>query len=89
MNDTPKHIADLYNNMIMARSPQDRLRMVSSMFDTAKALAKAGILAENPSLTLKELRAALFVRFYGNDFTDIEIKRIIANIPNMEIKPNK
>ena len=82
MDDTPKNIANLYKDMILARSPQDRLRMVSSMFDSAKKLAAAGILSEKPNLSPAELRASLFMRFYGSDFSTEECKIIVARYLN-------
>ncbi len=89
MDDTRKNIANLYKDMILARSPQDRLRMVSSMFDSAKKLAAAGILSEKPNLSPAELRASLFMRFYGSEFSTDECKIIVDRLLNpVEVNSN-
>ena len=64
---------------------EERLRMASSMFDAGRRLAEAGLRAENKSLTEAQLRARLFMRFYGSDFSDTEIKEIMAHMPNMQL----
>jgi hypothetical protein len=75
MDDTPRHVQELYRRQIMALTPEERLRMVSSFFDTARALALAGL----PPGT--EPRRALFLRFYGQDFRDpAQRERILAAI---------
>lgn len=89
MDDTPKNIANLYKDTILAPSPQDRLRMVSSMFDSVKKLAAAGILSEKPNLSPAELRASLFTRFYGGDFSTDECKIIVDRYLNLaEVNSN-
>ena len=73
MEDTPRHIQEIYRCQIMALAPEERLRMVSSLFDTARALVLAGL----PPGT--EPRRALFLRFYGQDFPDpAQRERILA-----------
>ena len=44
--------------MIMERSGEERLKMGCSMFDTAKALMRAGILDQNPHASPAKLRRA-------------------------------
>lgn len=59
----------------MALTPAEHLRMASSLFDTARALALAGL---PPGV---EPRRALFLRFYGQDFPDpAQRERILASI---------
>jgi hypothetical protein len=76
MNDTPNHIQNLYRKMIMARSPSERLAMACRMFATAKALVIAGVRREVANPSPDELRQRIFLRFYGDDFTEEE-RRII------------
>jgi len=71
--------------MIMSRSPVDRLRMASSMFDTGKKLIKAGLQNEKGSFNEAQLRAQIFLKLYGESFTQAEIKRIVNTIPNMQL----
>jgi hypothetical protein len=85
MNDTPLSIEKRMSLMIMSRTPVDRLRMASSMFDTGKKLMEAGLQNENGSLNKAQLRAQMFLRLYGESFTPAEIKRIVNTIPNMQL----
>ncbi|MBM4116398.1 hypothetical protein FJ251_01465 [bacterium] len=73
MDDTPRHVQEIYRRQIMALTPEERLRMASSLFDTARALVLAGL---PPG---EEPRRALFLRFYGHDFPDpAQRERILA-----------
>ena len=76
MNDTAPEMAKLQHDLLMQRSGSERLRMASSMFATAKAMA----LASFGNIGEQEKRVRLFLRFYGNDF-DAETKaRLVARI---------
>lgn len=76
MNDTAPEMAKMQHDLIMQRTGTERLRMASSMFATAKAMA----LASFGDISEQEKRVRLFLRFYGNDF-DAETKaRIVAAI---------
>lgn len=72
--------------MIMALSPTRRFQMAGQMFSTAKKLVIAGILMKNPTQTEAELRTRLFLRFYETDFSSADLKKIIANMPDMDLK---
>ena len=71
--------------MMAERTPSERLRMASSMFNTARKLMRAGLLHENPSLNEAQLRARIFVRMYGDCFSREEIGKIMKSIPNMQL----
>jgi len=58
------------------RTPAERLRMASGMFDTGIALMKAGILDKQPDLTESELKIAIFRRLYYDCFSEEEMNRI-------------
>ena len=85
MSDTPEHVERLYNEMLLSRTPLERLRMASRMYDSAKKLVIAGIRDRNPHLTLSQLRAHLFLRMYGSDFTRAEREKIIKSISIMQL----
>ena len=68
MSDTPTEIERRYRLMLLQRSGEERLKMGCSMHATAKALIRASILNKTPSISPAELRKALFLRFYANDF---------------------
>jgi hypothetical protein len=72
--------------MMAEKSPQERLRMASSMFDAGRKLVEAGLRNENGDLTEAQMRARMFVRIYGEDFSEEEIKKIAGKIPNMQLE---
>lgn len=84
MIDTPPEIEARVIKMMAERTPDERLRMASSMFDTARELIRASILNENPSLNEAQIRARMFVRMYGDCFTREEIGKIMKSIPDMQ-----
>ena len=85
MDDTPTKIRQHYHEMLLSKSPIERLRMVSRMYDSVKKLAISGILRETPYLDQSRLRGELFLRIYGNDFSSTERKQIIKRIPDMQL----
>jgi hypothetical protein len=60
MNDTSPDIEKRMTQMMMSRTPTERLRMAGSMFDTARKLMKAGIQHEMGMLNEAQMRAQLF-----------------------------
>ena len=85
MSKTSLSIEDRMTQMIASRSPVERLRMASSMFDTGKKLIKAGLENEKGSLNEAQLRAQIFLKLYGECFTQAEIIQIVNTIPNMQL----
>jgi len=80
MNDTSPDVEARLRDLFMQRSGNDRVRMVSEMFDLARALVVAGIKAEWPDVTPQELRVKIFERMYGDDFDADARARIIARL---------
>jgi len=80
MDDTPEHIERRFRELMMARSPIDRLKMACDMFTTAKTLALAGIAQEAKDATPSEVRKLLFLRMYGQDFSPQQRAKIAAHI---------
>ena len=64
-----------YRDLILSLSPEQRLLMGCKMFDTARALAEAGLTKE-PNPNNLPLRTRLFLRFYQRDFSTQEIIKI-------------
>ena len=85
MSDATKKTELRYKEMLMSRTPLERLRMVSRMFDSSRKLVIAGIQNERPQISDAQLRGQLFLRMYGNDFTAADRKRIINKIPDMQL----
>jgi hypothetical protein len=64
MIDTSPEFERRYREMLMARTPEERITMGARMFDTARAM----VLASFPSdLSFEERRRRLFERLYGDD----------------------
>ena len=64
MNDTPPEVEKLYREMMMARSPEERMQMAFSMMATGRQL----ILASLPEgLSEEEKRRQLFERMYADE----------------------
>jgi hypothetical protein len=85
MSDTSTGIEQRYREMLMSKSPAERLKMASRMFDSARKLVMAGILKEEGHIDTLRLRAQLFLRMYGNDFTAAKREKIIKKISNRQL----
>jgi hypothetical protein len=77
MSDTHPSVESRFHEMIMSRSPEERLRMGCSMFDTAKEIVRSSIRERNPNLSEREMRKEIFLRFYGNDFSPQQKEKIL------------
>lgn len=78
MTDTPPEVIQRYRAMLLARSPEDRLKMGCSMSATARALVRASALAQDPHASPAVLRRTLFLRFYGHEFETAEREKVLA-----------
>ena len=67
MNDTTPEIERKYQEMLLQRSGEERLRMGCSMHGTAQALVRASVLEKDSLASPATLRQALFLRFYGHE----------------------
>ena len=76
MKDTSAEVEQIYRELLLARSPAVRLAMGADMFTTAKELALADLRRQG----VRDLRAALFLRFYGTDFEPAECERILERL---------
>ena len=80
MTDTDPATATLQRRLLMERSGTERLKMGCAMFDTARALMRAGLANENGTERSADLHARLFERTYGRDFGPATAARIIAHL---------
>ena len=87
MTDTPPEVMQRYRAMLLARSPEERLKMGCSMGATARALVRAWVLARDPHASPAAVRRALFLRFYGHEFETAERERILAWLGGDESPP--
>ena len=68
MNDTSPEIEQKYQEMLLQRSGEERLKMGCSMHATAQALVRASVLQKDPLASPAAIRRELFLRFYGHEF---------------------
>jgi len=80
MNDTPPEVQDRVLAMLAERTPEERLLMTCSMYDAGIALLKAGILHEQPDITPAQMRGEIFMRLYGDCFSEEEARRIVRHL---------
>lgn len=79
MKDTSARAESRMSDLLAACSPAERFAMTCRMFDTAKVLAHAGIIAEHGIAAEAHMRKHLFLRFYGQDFDEEKKRRILAS----------
>jgi hypothetical protein len=85
MNDTSIDIEARVDRMMAAKTPEERIRMASSMFDAARKLVEAGLRDQYGEMSEAQMRARVFERMYGEDFSEEEIRKIAGKIPNMQL----
>jgi hypothetical protein len=88
MSDTSLEIEAKMAYMLSLKTPIERLRMADSMFDAGKKLVEAGIREQFGTLNEAQMRAQVFVRIYGEDFSKEQLKKILSTIPNMQFDLN-
>lgn len=77
MNDTAPDVVKRFRTMMASRTPEERLRMASRMFSTARALvlSRAGAIESNA-----KPREHLFLRFYARDFSESDCAHILQRL---------
>ncbi|MBI5194421.1 MAG: hypothetical protein HZA08_13425 [Nitrospirae bacterium] len=80
MNDTTPEINLIFENMMMKKSGQERMQMGFSMFNMARRQVIASIRNNKPDADEIEIRREIFLRFYEQDFSKEEQKKILDRI---------
>ena len=80
MQDTSTKVKNIYHDILMARTPEERLKMGCSMFDAAKQIVRSSILNKDSNISDQELKKKIFLRFYGHDFPLQKLKRILNSL---------
>ena len=81
MNDTTPRAEKRLRELMMQRTPGERFKMASSMFDAARLLVLAGIKADHgEDLDPVEVRVQLFLRTYGSDLSPHRLLRVVERI---------
>jgi hypothetical protein len=79
-SDTAPEVDVRLDALLARKSGSDRVRMMSEMFEGARTLAIADIMGSRPDVTDTDVRLELFERFYGEDFSDDERRRICERL---------
>lgn len=80
MTDTDLLVESRFLAMMMKKSGQERLKMGFSMFDMARKQAVASIKMNDPHMSERDIKRELFLRFYGQDFSPEEQKKILSQL---------
>lgn len=80
MDDTSPQMAQKMLEMILMKSPIERLKMGFSMCETSRLLISRHIRQRYPDISPAEFRKELFMKFYGNDFNALEREKILHAI---------
>jgi len=83
MDDTPLEITKKMAAMMQLKSPVERLKMGSSMYDTSKFLVIRAIKEENPGISKSSLRKEIFLRYYRDDFDPQARDQILSHLENI------
>ena len=78
MNDTPLKIRKKLAGLFNQKTPVERLKMCTEMFDMARTLVLASLLKG------ADKRRELFLRFYGGDFSEKNREKILASIQKFQ-----
>jgi hypothetical protein len=81
VNDTSPKVAALMHALLMRRTPEERVMMGFSMFDSARKLVEAGLKASGMVEGTFEFRRSYLERMYGSELTREQIDRIAARLP--------
>lgn len=75
--DTSPEAAAVYHHALMSRSPEERLRMTTRMWTTARRLVESSLRAEGVT-DPGTLKIRTFLRFYSTDLDETTVARIVA-----------
>lgn len=79
-DDTSPEIMEKMREMILAKSPLERLEMGCLMHSASKKLIKRAILEDNPGISEAGLRQQLFLKLYGDDVSPTQREEILQRL---------
>ena len=84
MKDTSFEMEEKVREIIRQKTPQERLEMASSLFALSRQLVIQAILREKPDISDSELRLEFFVKFYGQDYTEEDLQKILVALGKIQ-----
>ncbi len=82
MKDTDRDIERKYRELMAKKSGEERLKMGFDMFRFASKFIISSL--REKGVEDKDLRKHVFLRVYGNDFSEEEKKKIIARLDSFQ-----
>ena len=79
MTDSGTRTEAMMKRLFAALTPSQRVEMACGMFETARELARAGIILQHGAEGEAHMSKYLFLRFYGHEFSEEKIRRILAS----------
>lgn len=76
MKDTNEKIERIYNEMMMKKTAEERVKMCFPMLNTARRIVLSTIKDK------KNWRKEIFMRFYGDEFTPRQKEKILFALEN-------
>ncbi|MCU0288559.1 MAG: hypothetical protein MUF15_19475 [Acidobacteria bacterium] len=72
MKDTSEKMERIYNEMLMKKTPEERVKMCFSMLNAARRIVMSTIKDK------KNWRKEMFLRFYGDEFSPEQKEKILS-----------
>ena len=72
MKDTSEKMERIYNEMLIKKTPEERVKMCFSMLNAARRIVMSTIKDK------KNWRQEIFLRFYGDEFTPEQKEKILC-----------
>lgn len=80
MDETSPGIREKADELILAKTPEERFKIGCEMNHAAKKHLIDAIRQESPSISDIDLRIQFFLRFYSDDFSPEEKEKFIAHL---------
>lgn len=80
MKDTYEEMKTKQLEFLLSKTPQERFLIGIRMIEDGINIVRQSIINNNPDISEQELKKLVFKRCYANDFSDQEMKQIIANL---------
>ncbi len=80
MKDTSEKMEKIYNDMLMKKTSEERVKMCFSMLNSARRIVMSTIKDK------KRWRQEMFLRFYGDEFPADQKEKILRALKNYSIQ---
>jgi len=88
-SDTPDHLRKKQFDIVMRKTPLERLKMCCDMADFSMAMVKKQIKDKHPEISESELKFETIKAVYADCYSDEEMNRIRAHFVGSDLTPSK